>query len=214
MSASKILNTFMPGSSLHPTTRLAVWLLLLLAVQCLDGWLLAAAFAALPLLGRTVLRRGGRLAWRARWLLASLFIIFAWGVAGEPLWHGMAAPTREGLSEAMTHLGRLLLVLVAVAAFFEALPLPELLTATHRLLQPLRRYGFDPDRGVVRLMLVLRYVETLPRPRDWRTLLDAPAAGISEVVELNDHPLRWSDYLVMLVAGVTVLIFCWRQANG
>jgi energy-coupling factor transporter transmembrane protein EcfT len=203
------LEFFMPGITLHPTTRLAVWLLLLLAVQCLDGWVLVAVFAALPLLGRNVLRRGGRLAWRARWLLGSLLVIFSWGVAGEPLWHGIAAPTREGLLEAMTHLGRLFLVLIAVAAFFEALPLPELLTATHRLLQPLRRYGLDPDRGVVRLMLVLRYVETLPRPRDWRTLLDAPVAGVSEVVELNDSPLRWADYLVMLAAGAAVSVFCW-----
>lgn len=200
----------MPGRSLHPTTRLAVWLLLLLLIQCLDGWLLAAVFPLLPLLGRKILRRGGRLAWRARWLLLSLFVIFAWGVAGEPLWPGLAAPTREGVGEATMHSARLILVLMAVAAFFAALPLPELLTATHRLLQPLRRCGFDPDRGVLRLMLVLRYVETLPRPRDWRTLLDAPAADVCEVIAMNDRPLRSSDYFVMLAAGAALMAFCWR----
>ena len=76
------------------------------------------------------------------------------------------------------------------------------------MLKPLRRFGLDPDRGVVRLMLVLRYVETLPRPRDWRTLLDAPTISVSELIEVNHQALRRSDYVVtVLVAGV-VAFFC------
>lgn len=204
----------MPGFILHPTARIALWLLLLLAIQCLDGWSLAAAFAALPLLGRAALQRGGRLVWRTRWLILSLLIIFPWGVAGEPLFAGIAAaPTYEGLHEAFLHLGRLLLVLMAVAAFLEFIPLPELLSGTHQLLAPLRRFGFDPDRGVVRLMLVLRYVETLPRPRDWRVLLDAPAPGAGEsleFVEVDSRPLHLADYSIMAIAGAACLAYCLR----
>ncbi|MFZ4536759.1 hypothetical protein [Propionivibrio sp.] len=200
----------MPSLSVHPTTRLIVWLLLLVAVQCLSGTALAAAFLLLPLLGSCVLRRGWHLIWRARWLLVSVLVIFSWGVAGEPLWKGAAAPTHEGLLEGLTHLGRLVLVLIAVATFLEAMPLPELLAATHALLKPLRRFGLDPDRGVVRLMLVLRYVEQLPRPRDWRTLLDAPASSESELVEVNHQPLRGLDYVVTLTLAVVVTFFCFR----
>lgn len=145
--------------------------------------------------------------WRVRWLLLSMFVIFSWGVPGEPLWAGLIAPSQEGVAEALTHSGRLLLVLLLVAIFLETMPLPDLLSATHRLLQPLRRLRLDPDRGVVRLMLVLRYVETLPRPRDWRTLLDAPAAVANERVELNDYPLHWQDYLALIVAPLAVLAF-------
>src|SRR5664279_2590059 len=101
----------MPSFSVHPTTRLCLWLLLLIVVQCLSGKLLALVFLVLPLLGIRVLKRGWRLIWRARWLLISLFTILAWGIAGEPLWNGVAAPTHEGLVEALTHLERLLLVL-------------------------------------------------------------------------------------------------------
>ena len=197
--------------TLHPTTRLLIWLALLVGVQSLNGGALAAAFALLPLAGRRVLRRGGGLAWRARWLLVSLLVILSWGVAGEPLWPGALAPTVEGLREALTHFGRLLLVLFAVAAFLEAMPLPDLLAATHVLLGPLRHLGLDPDRGVVRLMLVLRYVETLPRPRDWRALLKAPVTVVSECVEVDDQALQWTDYLVCVgVFVVAAVFYCLR----
>lgn len=194
----------------HPATRLIAWLLLLIAVQSLSGLVLASSFLVFPLFGARVLRRGGQIIWRTRWLLVSLLVIFPWGVAGQPLWSGAGAPTQEGLLEALTHVGRLVLVLMAVAGFLETVPLPDLLAATHVLLKPLRRFGLDPDRGVVRLMLVLRYVETLPRPRDWRTLLDAPTLNASERVEVNYHPLRCSDYGLTLAFAVVAIVLCYR----
>lgn len=196
--------------SVHPTTRLIAWLTLLVAVQALSGAALAIAFAALPLCGWPALRRGGRLVWRARWLLLSLLVIVSWGVAGEPLWSGVGAPTREGLQQALTHFGRLLLVLFAVAGLLEAMPLPDLLSATHALLGPLRRLGLDADRGVVRLMLVLRYVETLPRPRDWKVLLKAPLSVCCERVEVECQALRWIDYLLCVALVAAAIFYCLR----
>ena len=200
----------MPSSAVHPVTRVIAWLLFLLAVQCLSGAVLGAVFLLLPLLGTTILRRGGHLIWRTRWLLLSLLVIFSWGVAGEPFWTGAAAPTHEGFREALTHLGRLLLVLMAVAAFLETMPLPDLLAATHTLLKPLQRLGLDPDRGVVRLMLVLRYAESLPRPRDWRSLLAAPVSSVNERVEVNYQPPRWTDYAIVLIFAVAAIFLCFR----
>jgi hypothetical protein len=182
----------------------------MLVIQWLEGGMLAVVFLPLLLLGRRVLQRGGRLVWRARWLLVSLFVIFAWGVAGEPLWQGVAAPTYEGLLAALTQLGRLLLMLMIVAAFLEFMPLPSLLAATHRMLHPLRRFGIDPDRGVIRLMLVMRYVETLPRPRDWRTLLDVPTVSVSEVLEIDEYPLRWLDGLVLFSVAAVLMALVLR----
>lgn len=190
---------------LHPAVRLAGWLLVLLAIQRLAGLPLFVALAATALLGRAILGRAARLIRRTRWLLLSLLIVFAWGVAGDPLWQGFGAPSREGLEEAATQVGRLLLVLVAVAAFLETMPLGSLLSGARRLLQPLRRAGIDADRGVIRLMLVLRYAEALPRPRDWRTLLAAPTVPVSESVELDDAPLALLDR-VLLLAGVAAFV--------
>ena len=207
----------MSGFSLHPATRLALWLALLIIVQCLNG--LALAFGlplALVLLWAANSRipgRGARLIWRARWLLLSLFVILAWGIAGDPLWEGALAPTREGLIEALTHLGRLLLVLMIVAALLETLPLPELLAASRSLMAPLRRFGFDADRGVIRLMLVLRYVESMPRPRDWRSLLEAPTAIAGERVEVMAHPVRGVDYAMGVAVVAALALSCFIQGT-
>ena len=198
----------MPGLDVHPATRLIAWITLLIVVQCLSGYMLALACAGLPLCGARIRRRGARLAWRARWLLFSLVVIFAWGVAGEPLWDGALAPTVEGCRDALTHAARLLLVLFTVAAFLEAMPLADLLAATHVVLRPARRVGIDADRAVVRLMLVLRYVEILPRPRDWRVLLDAPPVSVRERVEVADRPLRAADYLAVSALIVAATLFC------
>ena len=154
------------------------------------------------------MRRGGRLIWRARWLLLSLLAVFAWGTAGEALWSSAWAPTHEGMLEASKHLGRMLLVLVLVAAFLEFMPLADLLSATHTLLLPFRRCGMDATRGVVRLMLVLRYVETLPRPRDWKTLLEMPESWTGEVVEIERQAPGWGDALVISgLVGVVLLVY-------
>ena len=200
----------MEKTAVHPATRLIAWLALLIAVQCLSGAVLLAACLFAPLAGARVMRRGGRLVWRTRWLLLSLLLVFAWGVAGEPLWSGSLAPTREGVDEALKHLGRLVLVLVSVAAFLEFMPLAELLAATHALLAPLRRLGVDADRGVVRLMLVLRYVETLPRPRDWKSLLDIPVTAACETIEIEHQALRWLDGCVMAGLLGGLVLFCFR----
>jgi energy-coupling factor transporter transmembrane protein EcfT len=198
---------------LHPATRLIGWLALLLAVQCLSGAALLAACLAVPLSGARVRQRGVRLVWRTRWLLISLLIIFSWGVAGEPLWSGGMAPTREGVDEALKHVGRLFLVLFAVAAFLEFMPFADLLAGTRTVLAPLRRLGVDSDRGVARLMLALRYAETLPRPRDWRVLLDVPEtiAG-EEILEIERRPLRWIDGGV--IAGwLAGLVWLWLRSS-
>ena len=196
-------------SVLHPATRLVVWLVLLIAVQLLSGRFLALVCLLAPVLGVRVMRRGGRLMWRARWLLFSLLAVFAWGTAGEALWNSGWAPTYEGVMEASKHLGRMLLVLMLVATFLEYMPLADLISATHALLLPFRRFGLDTTRGVVRLMLVLRYVETLPRPRDWKVVLDAPDSSTSEIVEIEQRAAGWGDVCVMagLVGGLLFLCF-------
>ena len=185
-----------------------VWLFVLIAVQALSGIALLVGAAVFCLFGRAVIQRSKKLVWRTRWLLVSLFVILAWGTAGDPLWQHGFAPTHEGLHLAWTHSGRLLLVLMAVAAFLETMSLPDLLTATHTVLSPLRRLGFDPDRGVVRLMLALRYAEDLPRPRDWRALLDLPVALECTTVDIHTRPFGWVDVAlaVVVVALIGVLI--------
>jgi hypothetical protein len=175
---------------------------MLLLSQGMDDRLLMAAILLLPLFGRSVLSRFWQLAWGARWLFLSLFVILAWGGIGEAAWNGPMAPSREGLLDASAHVGRLLMALMAVAVLREWMSTTDLLTGIHRLLEPMRRCGLDSDRGLVRLLLVLNYIETMPKPRDWRMLLDVPASSNSEVFELVDQPLAVRDYLIIALALV------------
>ena len=196
----------MPVYAIHPTIRLVLWVALVLFVQALSGVILLLAFVALPVVGGQAFRRSGRLIWRARWLLLSLMLVFAWGVAGTPLWNSGFAPTREGVMEGLTHLGRLVLVLVAVATFLEYMSVADVLAATHGLLKPLRYLGLNPERGVVRLMLVLRAVETMPRPRDWRVLLAAPEANAGEHIVVGARRLSVVDYVIVF-AMLAAIVF-------
>jgi energy-coupling factor transporter transmembrane protein EcfT len=183
---------------------------MLVFAHSLEGSLLAAALLASLCFGGRILRRCGQLVWAARWLFLSLFVILTWGGAGEPAWNGFMAPSLEGLADAATRVGRLLLVLMAVAVLRERMSLADLLSGAHCLLEPLRRCRLDPDRGLVRLLLVLRYIEAMPRPRDWRQLLDLRADRSIEVLELADRRFSSRDALIVILA-VAGLVFYLRQ---
>ncbi|HCV13703.1 MAG TPA: hypothetical protein DGC76_08415 [Candidatus Accumulibacter sp.] len=190
---------------LHPSTLLAAWLLLAVAIQMLAGGPLLAAMLLLPLCGRAALRRWLQLVWRARWLLVSLLLILAWGTVGDAAWSLPLAPSKQGLLDAGTHAGRLLLLLMAVVVLRQRLPLPEMLSGIYRLLAPLRGCGLDVDRALVRLLLVLDTLDNLPRPADWRALLAAPASGPPQVLELSDRRLSRRDYLFMALLLISLV---------
>lgn len=185
-------------TALHPAFRLACWLIAIVALQSLAGPALLAALL-LPLLGgRAVLARWARLTRRTRWLLLSLTLVMAYSVAGTPLWtDGPPAPTLEGLEEAATQCGRLVLVLGAVAVLLGTTSLPQLMAGCHALLRPLDALGVGSDRIVARLMLTLHYAENLPPPRHWRELLVLPPADGPETVELPRHAVGWRDWLAL-----------------
>lgn len=191
---------------MHPATWLIVWLAFVIVLESLEGLSLLAAVAIWPLIGQSALRRTVRLVWQARWFLLSLFIILAWGGVGEPLWEGILAPTREGCVDALTHLGRLLLMFIAVALLCESLSAQDLLTAMHQLLRPIRLYGINPDRLLIRLLLVLRQMETRSGPSDWRRALFVPEPVAPEVFDVAEGPLAWVDRLTMFVVAVTMAL--------
>lgn len=193
---------------MHPAYRLACWLLAVVAVQALDGWPLAAALGmSLLLLAPAARRRWWRLAWRARWLLASLLAVLAWGVPGEPLLAdgGAWMPTFEGLADGGRQFGRLLLVLGAVALLVETTPLDALMAGCHALLRPLSRLGLDVDRAVVRLMLALHYAERMPAG-DWRSLLQPAEVSDAPATVLLSRPSVTARDRLLVVAALTACV--------
>lgn len=193
-------------TTLHPATRLACWMLLVLAIQSLSGMALVLACGMLPLLGAPVLRHWWRLLRRMRWLVLSLFLILGWSVAGEPLVEngGALVPTLEGCAEAITQTARLALVLAALAWLIERTPTAALMAGCHVLLRPLRYFGLDVERAVARLMLTLQYAENLPPVRGWRELLSRGAEFCGEaapVVRIERAAAGFSDVVAIAVSA-------------
>lgn len=194
---------------LHPTYRLLCWLLLVVGIQCLSGPGLVAAMIVVLFMGRPVLQRFLLLVRRARWLLASLAVVLAWSIAGEPLWEngGLLSPTLEGITEAATQIARLLLVLAAVAALLETTPVNCLMAGCRDMLLPMRHVGLDIDRAVVRLSLALHYAERAPS-RGWKHLLEVATPSGPQLVCLTLPPTQWRDRLVLLAVAALLLLVC------
>ncbi len=193
---------------MHSATRLIILFLLLFVSQGLTGGVLWAVMLPFVLFGYPMLSRYWHLIRRARWLLLSLLLIFAWGSVGEPLWSGPLAPTREGIGEAFDHLGHLLLAFAGVAALLSTTSPGEMISGARYLLQPLRSAGIDADRGLVRLLLVLHYLEESPQRQGWRQLLAMPSRATAiDYFDLPETRLAGSDYLSLFLASSLVALF-------
>jgi hypothetical protein len=161
--------------NLHPATVLLVWVAFVVILQPLSAPGLAwAALAALPL---PVLLAGNRtyvLIRRARWLLLSIAVLFALATPGERVPGGIGdlGVTYDGLRLAAEHILRLVLLLASLALLHEHLGTTGMMAGLHWLLTPLAGWRTLRERIVVRLMLVLDYVETSPGGnwRDWQRM--------------------------------------------
>jgi hypothetical protein len=151
-----------------------------------------------------------RLLVRTRWLFLSIALLFLFAVPGERL-AGLAGDmgmTVEGLSMAAEHLLRLLLLLATLALLHERLGNHGLVTGLHWLLAPLANWRTLRERIVVRLILVLDYVEGTPAP-DWREWLSPELAPGLAPLALETRAAGFWDWLVLGAFGV-VLVVGWQ----
>jgi len=165
---------------LHPAARLLIWLMLAIVVQLLAWPPLGLLGCGLLLSGRQVRRHGWRLLRRTRILLLTLVLILAYALPGPTPWNLAWLPSYAGLEEAAVHLLRLLVLLGSLAWLLVPLGHRALMGGLWYLLRPLQGLGLPMDRSVVRLALVLEYMEKCrksrigvsgccpgPRPGNW-----------------------------------------------
>ena len=156
----------------HPATLLAGWGLFVLLVQQLPvAGLGALATVVLLMALRRAPARTRSLLRRARWLLLSIVLLFAFSTPGRPLAAGV---TVEGLELAGEHGLRLVLLLASLAIVHELVGNGGLLAGLHLILAPLASWRRLRERIVTRLLLVLDYVENGPGPGGWRAWLAEP----------------------------------------
>lgn len=194
---------------LHPAARLLIWLLLAIVVQLLAWPLLGLLGCALLLSGRQVRGHWWRLLRRTRILLLTLFLVFAYGLPGPTPGNLAWLPSYDGLEEAAVHLLRLLILLGSLAWLLVPLGHRALMGGLWYLLRPLQRLGLPMDRSVVRLSLVLEYMEKMPEKQEWRQwLLPQPDAGelAPVVISLPSWTSRDTGFMVagaiLMLSGV------------
>jgi len=155
-------------NELHPSVRILALLGLAITVQSMQ-WhkLLVAAIILGVLLLCFRAWLFGNILRRARWLLISLFLIYAFTTPGEYL-RGMPfeiLPTYEGIDSGLQQITRLILMLAGLSLLLVTTNRENMMAGTYLLLSPLRLVGLAPERFAARLWLTLHYVEQAPLPR-------------------------------------------------
>lgn len=201
----------------HPATKILLWLGLATAVQGLGAMpltLLSVLVAALLLAGHSA----GALLMvrRARWLLLSLLLIYAFATPGDALFPalGTFSPSLQGAQGGMMQAWRLVLLLLALGLLLRSCPQNSLLSGLYLLMRPLRTVGIDADRIAVRLWLTLQYAELQPRRnvQGWwnelRSTLD-PAPDAASEITLELPAFAWRDGFILALAALLLGLALW-----
>lgn len=185
----------------------------MITIQFLGLFALFLVAPLLLLVVRHALAEWWRLLRRMRWLLLSVWLILAYGSAGDALFDLAWMPTYEGVRDASQHVARLVLMLGCLAGLFAKLGRHGLLVALHSLLRPFSGPGMASERLVVRLALVLQNLQD-EMPKDaWRKMLDGhyDGGGEGEVLRIESAAWRFADYLLCIAtlvsAGVVLAFF-------
>lgn len=157
---------------MHSGLVIALWMACVVVLQILSPMALAIATGLCAISGWWFApSRSLKLLRRIRFLILAILVLFAGFTPGEALLPAFPelSPSRDGLMLAAEHVGRLVAVVLCVALLLEGLPVSRLVGGLHALMRPLGRLGLPVERLAVRLMLVLRYVESAPAAawRDW-----------------------------------------------
>ena len=193
---------------LHPSSALLVCLTGIVVIQFLGYGGLGLVLLLLLSTFRQVLPRWWVLLRRLRWLLLSVWLILAYGTAGDALFGQNWLPTHEGAAEATLHVARLALMLGCLAWLFALLGQRGLLVALVSLLRPLSCRGVATDRLVVRLSLVMENLQVEMPKGAWRRMLDGNPGGDDGPTKLRVEVPSWRliDYLACL--GVLAFSIC------
>ena len=192
---------------MHPSCALVIWLAAVLAVQFVGYAGQALLIAAALLLTPALAGRWWAYVWRARWLLLTLCLILAYNTPGEALHDLPWAPTYEGMAEASLQAARLVTMLACLAWLFLRLGHEGMIGGLWGLLQPIRALGFDVERVVVRLSLVLESLQTSPEKGAWKRMLavQPSVAGGRETLQLSLAPWKLRDSLLVALSGLGLM---------
>ena len=195
---------------LHPATQIMIWCVLVAAIQFLPASRLLMA-GGLVLLSAFMLSRHKllQLVRRTRWIMFSLWLIYAYSTPGEMLFDASFSPSREGLIDGGLQLLRLLAALAGLAILLDRLHRQQLMAGLYSLLAPLQWLGLSRERLAVRLALTLHYAEVgMLRALSWQDNLRSlfePHAEANHELELPVYRFTFAD--AWLLGSVMLLLW-------
>ena len=186
-------------------------------VQTMQSIYLPALAAALGLIAyKTHPMRMMTLLRRTRWILISLFVIYAYLTPGEAIWAlpYVPSPTQEGLLDGLLQLSRLVCVLAGLSVLLTTLSQERLVSGLYVFSYPLKFIGISRERIAVRLALTLYYAERAMQEtaKDWRASIDRALLSETDhevTFELQMQRLTWIDVVLLLVISL-VIFGIWR----
>lgn len=199
----------------HPAAQIMTWCLLVATMQALAfGTLLITAglilLCALVISGHKFIQ----LLRRTRWIMLSLLLVYAYSTPGQPLLDafGMYGPTREGLTDGVLQLTRLLAALAGLAILLDRLHRQQLIAGLYTLFAPLQWVGLSRERFAVRLALTLHYAEVamLRGTHTWQDALRATQDRGQRTEDSGQMDLPLSRFAVadaLLLSGSLLVLW-------
>lgn len=205
----------------HAALQIYVWVCLTLAAQLLNGYALTLlALMLIALSFKICAARFFLLLRRTRWILFSVFLIYAYTSPGDAVWPQLGAfsPVADGVVDGFIQLMRLVTVLAGLSILLTLLSQSQLIAGLYTLSRPLCLFGLPRERVAVRLALTLRYAESAMQDTasNWRVSIEhllAPVPVAPGFIELHVTPFSRRDWLLLAAASV-VLLGIWLHGGA
>ncbi|MDD2832428.1 MAG: CbiQ family ECF transporter T component [Methylotenera sp.] len=153
---------------------------------------------------------------RMRWLFVSILVVYAYLTPGEllPYLPVNYSPTYEGVVHGLMQIARLIVALAALSVLLASTQKEDLMAGLTMALHPLAIFGLDVRRFSVRLLLTLKYVETLALNQSVKFNFNhfgdveqyIAANEAPEVIAFPERSLAFIDYMVLCVMSLILLV--------
>ncbi|HEX7455063.1 MAG TPA: CbiQ family ECF transporter T component [Gallionella sp.] len=197
---------------LHPATQILTWCVMVAAMQFLTPVRLLIAGSVVLLFAFLLSRhKFVQLLRRTRWIMFSLWLIYAYSTPGETLSDALGpfSPSLDGLLDGGLQLMRLLIALAGLAILLDRLHRQQLMAGLYSLFAPLQWLGLSRERLAVRLALTLHYAEVVMlRTLSWQDNLRSlfePHGEVTKALLLPVYRFTLADAL--LLAGALLLLW-------
>lgn len=197
----------------HAAVQIYSWICLSLAVQMLNGYMLTVLAVILIIFSFKICwARFMLLLRRTRWILFSMFIIYAYTTPGAALWPqlGSFSPVADGIADGLLQLTRLLAVLAGLSILLTLLSQSQLIAGVYSLSRPFCIVGLSRERFAVRLALTLRYAESAMKQSrgHWRDSMEqmlAPGPSEPGFIDLQVTSLCLRDWMQVVAVSAALL---------